>query len=335
MRKSFQQFILTGLLLALFLPVVAQTNVTDAQGRKQGEWVVTYPNSKAIRYKGQFKDDKPYGKFRYYFGNGNPMSVMEFDESGKTSKAILYHESGNIMSEGKFVGRDKSGTWKYYGEDGKLKSEENFEKGKKEGLAKVFFDDGKVAETVQYENDVKVGDWVTYYDNGQIREEARYVAGKMEGTYTKYFKDGKVLATGSYTAGLKSGGWKYYLDNGNLEAQELWKAGKMVKTKKENGDVLVNYESGRPKSKHTYVGGKLHGPFIEYYDNGTFKTERVQGDREKGEPDDLKQVLEGQAMKRSGKYVKGNLHGKVTYYNEGGVKTKVETYENGTLVSTE
>ena len=41
-------------------------NNVDINGNKQGIWGKTYNNG-LIRYKGQFKDNKPQGLFFYYY----------------------------------------------------------------------------------------------------------------------------------------------------------------------------------------------------------------------------------------------------------------------------
>ena len=46
--------------------VFAQTQ-TDASGRKQGYWKKVDEKTKKLIYEGLFKDDKPQGKFKYYY----------------------------------------------------------------------------------------------------------------------------------------------------------------------------------------------------------------------------------------------------------------------------
>ena len=57
---------IVGLLFLSGFVFSQEINKVDSKGRKQGVWQKTYPNSRAIEYKGQFKDDKPVGTF-YYF----------------------------------------------------------------------------------------------------------------------------------------------------------------------------------------------------------------------------------------------------------------------------
>ena len=70
-------------------------NQTDENGLKQGEWEVKHENSNAIRYKGQFKDDQPFGKFQYYYPTGEISGIMSFYNSN-SSLMKMYHKNGGI-----------------------------------------------------------------------------------------------------------------------------------------------------------------------------------------------------------------------------------------------
>ena len=52
-----------------------------------------------------------------------------------------------------------------------------------------------------------------------------------------------------------------------------------------------------------------------------------------GGPDEVTEHLEGTQVKTKGWYHKGELNGKVTYFNEDGSTQRVEVWENGTMVS--
>ena len=58
---------LTLLVVLLAGTGFAQINQVDSQGRKQGKWEKTHPESAVYQYRGEFKDDKPVGKFTYYY----------------------------------------------------------------------------------------------------------------------------------------------------------------------------------------------------------------------------------------------------------------------------
>lgn len=313
---------------------VAQTNQTDGQGRKQGKWIVKYTGLDVVRYEGSFVDNKPNGKFKYYFPNGKQKAIVTYYKNGTVSYALLYHESGQPMAEGKYIGQIKDSVWVYYDAGGRKSAEENYVKGKKNGTAKVFFDDGSLAEVSNWEMDLQQGDMMAYYENGQVRIKAFYKDGNFDGEYVKYYKSGKTLAKGKFANAVKTGQWTFYHSNGSIDYKELWKDGKLVRQVKENGAVTEYYESERKKAEYTFRAGKKHGEFVEFNDNGEWKTEFRQGDPNQDEPDEYVRRLEGQTLKRKGNYNNGVLNGKVVYYNIAGIKVKEEVYENGTLVST-
>ena len=62
MRIMRKQLIILLSLLLMSGNAMTQ-NLTDAAGKKQGQWVKNYPNGK-IMYEGTFKDDKPVGLFK-------------------------------------------------------------------------------------------------------------------------------------------------------------------------------------------------------------------------------------------------------------------------------
>ena len=311
-------------------------NKTDEKGEKHGKWIGFFEDGKTKRYEGQFEHGKPVGAFKHFWPKGTVKVIMTFSDGGKKSHAVMHHEEGGKKAaEGDYVGQTKVGLWKYYNLKGKILNEETYRNGKKQGPSKVYFEEGgQVAEEANWENDIQVGPYKAYYDNKQVREETTYLNGVPEGLYTKYYKNGKLLAQGKYANGVKNGGWKYYQENGNLDYQELYDNGRLTRQKKENGKVTLYYDDGRPKSEHNYLGGKKHGDFVEYNDDGAWKEELRRSNESTGQ-DEYVRFIEGQTISRRGKYVKGELNGKVTVFNEFGQKDRTEYYENGTLLRTE
>ena len=326
-----------GLLLVVLLvafSAVGQVNRTDEKGRKQGRWIGHYENTRIKRYEGTFKDDKPFGKMRYFFTKGTPQAILDFEADGVTAMAVLYHETGNVMAEGRYVNQVKVGPWKYYDAGGHPSTDVTYADGKKDGERKIYFDNGALAEVSHWKMDVQVGAWKTYYENKQSKEEGNYVDGNLDGDYVKYHNNGNKLVEGKYQHAVKNGGWKYYYEDGSLDYQELWKNGKVVKQVKTNGRLVSFYDSEKKKSEYNYRAGKKHGEFFEWHDNGEFVKELRPGDPNLDSKDEWVQSLKGQTMSVKGNYHEGKLNGKVYYWNEAGVQTKVEVYEHGTLVDT-
>jgi antitoxin component YwqK of YwqJK toxin-antitoxin module len=77
----------------------------------------------------------------------------------------------------------------------------------------------------------------------------------------------------------------------------------------------------------------LEGKFVEYFETGYFEQiPASEEDRKQGII--YREQLVGTQVKRRGSYVKGQLHGEITYFNIGGEVEKIEVYEMGKLKET-
>jgi antitoxin component YwqK of YwqJK toxin-antitoxin module len=105
----------------------AQTQ-TDANGKKQGYWRKKDEKSKKLVYEGLFKDDKPQGKFKYYYPHLIVSKLLWIlRQDGKI--CILNHVSSNMakkMAYGKYIGEDKDSVWTYYDDKAVLISRETY-----------------------------------------------------------------------------------------------------------------------------------------------------------------------------------------------------------------
>ena len=93
---------LTFLFAFIGLVSIAQVNQVDSQGRKQGKWEKVHPGTRVFIYRGEFKDDKPVGKFVYYYKSSKTKAVINHNALKKgRSVAYFYHEStGKAISIG-------------------------------------------------------------------------------------------------------------------------------------------------------------------------------------------------------------------------------------------
>jgi antitoxin component YwqK of YwqJK toxin-antitoxin module len=308
----------------------SQENQSDAKG-KQGRWVKKDAENKPI-YEGQFKDDKPYGEFKYYYETGQVKFITVFSENGKVARTKMYYESGKMMACGKFINEVKDSTWKYFSEtDGMLMREENLTNGKKNGICKVYNFDSTLAKQETWKMDVLNGPVKEWFQMGKLKMEGNYTNGKLDGKATYYFPEGTVCASGTFKAGVKDGTWSYATSNGKQGSQEIYKDGKLVSTIRTNGQFQEAYVgSNIPKASYTYISGKKNGPFIEYYEVGKFIQQEVQPPDE-NQPAYVEEVFTGQKTKRSGSFKNDKLDGKIIYYKLDGTIEKTEVYKEGVL----
>ncbi len=151
------------------LQLVQAQNKLDEKGKKQGDWVKTYPNSKSIEFKGQFKDDQPYGEFIYFFQTGKIKARTNFIQNSAISYSVLFHENEVVLAEGKFIGKEKDSTWSFYGNRGHLGLVENYKKGKLHGKRTVFYVPENLRDTTK-----------------RISQVASYTNGELDGDFIEY-----------------------------------------------------------------------------------------------------------------------------------------------------
>jgi antitoxin component YwqK of YwqJK toxin-antitoxin module len=224
--------------LFVFQSFIFLAQTTDANGKKQGYWKKKDDKTNKLIYEGQFKDNKPVGKFKYYYPNDSVRAIMNFRKDGLTSYAKLFHLSGKRMAEGKYVNEIKDSTWIYYDESGTLISTEKYVKGKKEGTAYVYLPEGTISEERNYKQDIQHGPFKQYFDSKTLKGQGNYVNGQLEGKVVYYYPNGTEVAAGYYKNGLKNGVWIYREENGKIKEKELFKNGKLA-SKKETDDFFA------------------------------------------------------------------------------------------------
>lgn len=322
------------ILTALFLSATAfaqggAENKTDAKGLKQGHWIKKDAKGKVI-YDGQFKDDKPYGEFKYYYNTGEVKVVSKFSDNGKTTRSKMYYTTGKIKAEGKYIDEKKDSLWKFYSEAAFLLKEENYSKGKKNGAFKAFNEDGSLAKEENWKMDVKDGASKEWYSKTQLKSECNFVNGVMEGKTSYYYPNGIVSATGTYKKGIKDGAWKYMQSDGKSGSQELYVNGIIKKTQRDNGEFEEFYPKNNIlKATYTYAGSKKNGAFREYYEAGSWKIEVIPAHDDY--PEEQRQYFDGAKVKRSGNYKNDLLEGKIITFKLDGTIEKTEMYVGGVL----
>lgn len=245
-----------NLFLALFLgsAVILAAQTTDASGKKQGYWKKKDEKTNKLIYEGEFKDDKPVGKFKYYYANDSVQAIMNFKDGGKIAYAKLFHPSGKRMAEGKYIKEIKDSTWLFYDESGVLLSKDKYVMGKKDGASYVYLPDGTLAEERNFKMDVMNGPFKQYFDGKKLKGQGNYVNGNLDGKATYYFPNGVEVASGYYKNGLKTGPWIYKTEKGEIKEKELYINGKLA-SKKETEEFFSKAKTKTP-AEHGKDAGK-------------------------------------------------------------------------------
>lgn len=141
-------FLLLSLCVKAQKSIPTAPNTTDAQGRRQGKWVITFskdwsPSQSDIAYYRvlEYKDGKPMGKVRDYFAHNHQIQFEGemIDDTPKNEKmkgfCIWYYENGQKQHEARFDNNGKLIESKTFDEKGRLipveefKAQEDLEKG--------------------------------------------------------------------------------------------------------------------------------------------------------------------------------------------------------------
>lgn len=239
-------FLITILLLLSSLSLLAQ-NETDSQGRKQGKWIKYYDNGKTIRYKGQFKDDQPYGKFVYYYETGEVQTILDYEEEG-SALAKTYFQNGSLMAKGYYLNQQKDGIWWYFSADKLLIAKEVYENGKLEGKSFKYFPteigaQPVILEETNYVNGLAEGKWARYYKDGKLQTKGKYLNGLQEGECIWYTTAGNADVVGYFKNGKKHGQWRYYDKEGEYTTKFFLHDNEL------KGEVLEQYLESQKKSQ--------------------------------------------------------------------------------------
>lgn len=89
---------------------------------------IYYYEDKKTRVDGEFKKGKRYGKWTYWYPNGNKWSEGYFKNGISDSIRTTYYENGKKRYEGYYKDGEQIGIWKFWFEDGSVAEERDYSK---------------------------------------------------------------------------------------------------------------------------------------------------------------------------------------------------------------
>jgi antitoxin component YwqK of YwqJK toxin-antitoxin module len=160
-------------------------NRTDAEGKRQGKWIITNKIAQKVGYAdnqkvedGIYVDGKKKGIWREYYANGNLKSVITYENNFPNGYVIMYHENGKIKEEGNWKNRRWIGAYKFYHENGQVAYDFNYaDNGKRVGSQKYFYENGELMIEGNWADGQESGILKRYYENGDLKSEENYGAG--------------------------------------------------------------------------------------------------------------------------------------------------------------
>lgn len=212
-----------------------QINQKDAQGRKQGEWVKTYPNSSVAVYQGTFKNDKPIGTFTYKYPSNKVKAVIRHNSTSTRSEAYYYYENGKLMTHGIYKNMKKDSVWVSFNEDGRITMTETYKDDLLNGEKKLYYlpsdpeDRSEIVISVyNYLNGQVEGKFIEYYPTKVVRKTGQFKNHKRHGEWIEYELDGKKMSVEHYQNGQMHGWFIGYNKNGTEGQRRYYHFGRLV-----------------------------------------------------------------------------------------------------------
>jgi len=216
-------------LLSLFFVtsiVFAQTelNQLDDNGKRHGVWKKYFPDTKQLRYEGEFSHGKEIGTFKFYCEKckEQPSIVKVFNVENYIAEVTYFAENGKEISAGKMNGKNRIDIWLYYHKNGKsIMVEENYKNGLLDGKITTFYPNGGLTETIMYSEGKKEGENLYYSPASIVIKRLNNTNNMLHGPAYYYDAHGNVIIEGTYKLDAKHGLWKYY-QNGKLVKEETY-----------------------------------------------------------------------------------------------------------------
>lgn len=239
-----------------------------------------------------------------------------------------------------------------YAVDAKVEEGE-YENGRKVGVWKVYYPSGDLKSEITYENGRPKGPYTTYYKNGQIEEQGNWSLTKNYGSFKRYYENGQVAQDFTFDdSGKRNGSQKYYHENGQLMIEGNWNGGK------EAGEVKEYYEDGSLKSVRVFNDGQMDASKSTFKEASKPELETSPTPEPvKDESNKVKTTVavakteaapnigyfngngqhtlynKNRQISQKGEFKNGRLWtGKWYKYNNDGILTNIEIYQNGTYI---
>jgi len=147
------------------------------------------------------------------------------------------------------------------------------------------------------------------------------------GTYESFYEDGSFYETGTYTNGHKDGLWTGFYPDGITRYKYCWSLRTDGSAGVLHGPSIDYYEDGTKSSEYQYFNGDKHGEFVEYHSNATF---RLKGSYKGDNPDGLwEEWAEDGTKKSEDNYSDGIKEGYYKEYDNNGNLVIEGEYKEG------
>jgi len=234
---------LTFLFAFIGLVSFAQVNQVDGQGRKQGKWEKVHPGTRVFMYRGEFKDDKPVGKFVYFYKSSKTKAIINHNviKQGRSVAYFYHEETGKALSVGIYTNMKKDSVWQNFTPSGRLSNTETYKNDVLDGVKKIYF----IPEEPGDKSTI-VSTLMTYKD------------GKLHGEYKEFFLSKRTKMRGNYEDNKQTGAWEEFHVNGKRSATYRYDKGR-----KHGYAIAYDGKGARLGKVFFYFGQRLEGKPLE------------------------------------------------------------------------
>jgi len=170
-------------------------NFTDAQGKKQGQWIVMGKHKPGTCHaptqkveEGKYSMNRKTGTWVEYYCNGNAKNKIPFINGRADGYAYMYHENGKLAEEGTWKNNRWVGNYKLYYENGEVQHDFVYnDGGKRDGVQKYNHDNGQTAIVGSFANGKETGKFQEYTPEGQLKAEKSYNDGNVDAASIKTY----------------------------------------------------------------------------------------------------------------------------------------------------
>lgn len=321
------------------------------EAKKNDEKIVgpytSYYDSGIKESEGTFDSDGLQdGVWKFYDEEGYLVADVTLDNGKLSGLRTSYFENGSRKEQYKIKNDEIDGEVKVFTFFNQVKRQTFYVNGEENGESKSFYNTGEIYTTYTVKNGMREGKTIEYYHEGQIMSEANYSAGILNGDFVSYYRNGVVRSKGQFENDLSVGHWQYRYANNQLKDEGDYKAGYRIglwKTFSKNGKLSeeTNYgETGKKVGVYkeydldenlllelTYKGEEIIS-FKTYDASGKVLNE---GEKKRNELEFERRFPNG-VVQSKGNYIRGEQVGIWSFYNQFGVLTSEEEFnENGEL----
>ena len=194
--KLIQTIVFLFLIAPLFS--VAQNsdtlNVTDAQGQKQGYWIMTHSGNVIPGCadgqkleEGRYLNGKKTGAWKMYHCNGRVKCEMLYRED-RSAFVKNYYENGVLREQGTWKNNTWVGDYKYFYENGKTFYDFAFNQdGKREGRQVYYYQNGNTMYEGNWQDSKEAGVIKEYYEDGSLKSEKNFLNGVLDENSVKNY----------------------------------------------------------------------------------------------------------------------------------------------------